>query len=226
MLFKSALLTQASGSVGGITASRNRGGMYFRARAIPVDPNTPAQATIRAILGSLVNRWINTLTIGQRNNWDVYAANVPLTGPLGDPITVSGMNHYVRANTPRSQILATIIDDAPFIFDTGTLGPVVALSAIQATQTVSWSVNDLDDWNIADGHIIFQQSRPQNQTINFFRGPYRFMNSFEGPQISPIAGPAVFPFVADQRLFFRVRASLADGRLTQTQFLGPLLAVA
>lgn len=226
MLFKSALVTQISGSIGGMTGSHNRGGLYFRSRAVPTDPNTPAQAAIRAVFGALVNRWVNTLNAFQRQGWINYANQVPLTGPLGDPITVSGQNMYIRSNTPRSQIAASIIDTAPSIFDTGTLSLVTASNASEATQDVDFTFSNSDAWNVANGHLIIQQSRPVNPTIDFFRGPYRLMNSFEGPQVSPVTGPAVFPFVAGQRLFFRARASLADGRLTQSQFIGPLLTIA
>lgn len=226
MLFKSQILTQASGSIGGITASRNRGGMYFRARAIPTDPNTAPQANIRSIFGSLVNRWINTLTLGQRNNWNSYAANVPLTGPLGDPVIVSGLNHYVRSNTPRVQIITPIIDDAPFIFDTGTLSPVSIDTLSAGVQQFNVNFTEADGWNVANGHIVLQQSRPQNPSINFFRGPYQNVGSVNGVDVTPATKPVIFPVAEGQRVFFRVRATYADGRLTQAQFVGPVLVAA
>ena len=225
-LFKSALLTQASGSIGGMTLSHNTAGMYIRARTIPVNPNSAAQILIRAAFSGLVNRWTDTLSQVQRDTWELYAANVPLIGPLGDPTFVSGQNQYIRSNTPRSMILATIIDTAPAIFNTGALGLVGVVSAIPATQDVTFSINNPDAWNVANGHLIVQQSRPQNPSINFFNGPYRFMNSFEGPIVGNATGPAVFAFVAAQALFFRVRASFPDARLTASQFIGPVIAAA
>lgn len=225
-LFKSALLTQASGSIGGMTLSHNNAGLYIRARTIPVNPNSAAQILVRAAFSGLVNRWTDTLFQVQRNGWETYAANVPLTGPLGDPIFVSGQNMYVRSNTPRVMILASTIDGAPSIFNTGALSLVGVTSALASTQTVTFSITIGDLWNVAGGHLIVQQSRPQNPSINFFNGPYRFMNSFEGTQGANPAGPAVFPFVAGQALFFRVRASFPDGRLTASQFIGPVLTAA
>lgn len=226
MLFKSALLTQASGSLGGMTASRNRGGMYLRARAIPTDPNTPAQSTIRAIMGALVQRWIDILGPFQRVGWNSYAAQVPLTGPLGDPITVSGLNMYVRSNVPRVQLITTIIDDAPTIFDTGLLSLVTITNLSEAVQQLDVNFTDADGWNQGVGHLLIQQSRPQNPTINFFRGPYRLGSTINGPAVSPVTIPTVFAVVAGQRMFFRARATYPDGRLTQAQFIGPITAVA
>lgn len=226
MLFKSALVTQISGSIGGMTGSHNRGGLYLRARTIPVNPNTAAQILIRAAFGGLVNRWTSVLTQIQRDAWDIYAINTPLLGPLGDPVTVSGQNMYIRDNTPRVMIGATTIDTAPAIFNTGSLSLVSVVSAIAATQDVTFNFNNADLWNVVGGHLIVQQSRPQNPSINFFKGPYRFMNSFAGILVGDVTGPAVFPFLAGQALFFRVRASFADSRLTASQFIGPVIATA
>lgn len=228
MLFKSALVTQISGSVGGMTGSRNRGGMYFRARAIPTDPNTASQANLRALFGALVQRWTNELSAAQRGSWNDYAAFVPLTGPLGDPITVSGQNHYIRSNTPRSLSGRTLADLAPFLPDLGTLDAVSVTSISEATQLATVVFDDTDGWNIADGFMQMQWSRPTSPAINFFRGPYRQFGVVNGdaPGVSPQAQPVPFVVVATQRIFARFRASYPDGRLTQAQFVGPIDVVA
>ena len=103
MLFKSALITQASGSIGGMTASRNKGGAYFRARALPTNPNTPEQQAVRGYLGTLANLWTNVLTPANRVLWDFYAFNVPVINAVGDSIQLTGQQMYIRANVPRLQ---------------------------------------------------------------------------------------------------------------------------
>ncbi|MCH8992650.1 MAG: hypothetical protein IIA44_13015 [Acidobacteria bacterium] len=228
MLFKSQILTQASGSIGGITASHNRGGMYFRARAIPTDPNTPAQATIRSIFSALVDRWSSILTSVQRGSWDVYADLVPLPGPLGDPITVSGFNHFVRSNVPRSRATRPIVDTAPPFPTLGLMGLVAVTSVSAATQAVTFTFDDTDLWNVADGFGQVQHSRGQNNSINFFRGPYRQAGFFngDGPAVSPAVIAVPFVITEGQNMFFRVRASFPDGKLTAAQFIGPVIVVA
>lgn len=228
MLFKSALVTQVSGSIGGMTGSRNRGGMYFRARSIPVNPNTPAQVVVRAAFSNLVARWNDILTPGQRDAWNLYAAAVPLTGPLGDPVTVSGQNMYLRSNVPRLRIGESIIDSAPDIFNLGVLSLVTFLTAIESTQILSFSLDPTDAWNVAGGFLILHQSRPLNPSINFFRGPYRLtgIGPGSGPTPTPLDVTPAFAFAADQRIFARAIASYPDGRLTEEQFLGPVLATA
>lgn len=228
MLFKSGLLTQISGSFGGLTGSHNRGGMYFRARAIPTDPNTASQAAVRAAFGALVNRWINSLTPIQRATWNIYAAQVPLTGPLGDPVIVSGQNMYLRGNTARSLSGRTIVDAKVGPFDLGTLSPVAVTGISEATQLADVTFDAGDGWNIADGFMQMQWSRPLNPTINFFRGPYRSFGVVNGdaPGVSPQAQILPFVVAAGDTIFAKFRASYADGRLTQAQFIGPILVAA
>ncbi len=228
MLFKSALVTQASGSLGGIVASRNRGGMYLRARTIPVDPNTPAQVIIRAAMSLLVVRWNDTLSALQRSQWNTYASLVPLTGPLGDPVITSGINMYVRTNVIRLQGLRTILDAGPFPFNLGTLSAVVMASASVATQLVTFTFDVTDGWNIADGNLNVFISRPQNLSTDFFRGPYQRAGSFNGddPAVSPGTLTPVTAFTIGQRLFARVSAGYPDGRVTEAQFIGPITTAA
>ena len=225
MLIKSGLITQGSGSLGGVTLSRNRGGMYLRARAIPTDPNSAQQAAIRGYLAQLSDRWTNNLTVDQLAAWATYAANVPLIGPLGDPITLSGQQHYLRSNIPRLQASAAIVDDGPGIFDLGSFGAVSVVTAT-APILISLAFTDTDDWVDEDGSLLLlYASRPVNTTINFFRGPYRFMDSVAGDAITPPTTPAAllspFIFVAGQRQFYRARVTRADGRLSNEVFIGP-----
>ena len=218
MLFKSAFLTQASGSVGGVTASRNRGGQYFRARAVPVNPGTPQQSAIRGFVTALSNDWINTLTQADRDLWNVYAANVTLVGPLGDPINVSGLNMYVRSNVPRLQAAEPRVDQGPDIFDIGDYtNPSFALD--EPADEVDVTFTDTDDWaNEDDAAMLIYASRPQNPTINFFKGPYRFAGAIQGDSITPPTSPAAialpFPVAVGQRIFLRANVSRADGRLS------------
>ena len=90
MKIKSAIITQASGSVGGFTAAHNQGGLYLRARSIPVNPQTPAQNLVRSFFGGLATRWRQTLTEQQREFWTIYGTTVEYTNPLGDLIRLSG----------------------------------------------------------------------------------------------------------------------------------------
>ncbi len=212
--------SEFSGSIGGVTASRNASGAYFRTRTVPVNPSTPQQVTVRAFMAQLSNAWIEILTDTQREDWATYAANVPLIDKLGSAINVSGLNMYVRSNVPALQASLDRQDDAPSIFDLGSFtNPTMVATASGPTLDITFT--DTDAWANEDGAaMIVYGSRPQNPTINFFKGPYRIAGTILGDAITPPTSPAViaspFAFDAGQRVFAQVRVVRADGRLSGT----------
>lgn len=103
-----------SGSIGGSTASHNKGGAYFRTRAIPTNPSTTAQLTRRASLATVSIAWRN-LTNAQREAWENYARQNPTTDALGQAITLSGHQQYVGLNARILLDAGTMIDDPPVV---------------------------------------------------------------------------------------------------------------
>lgn len=221
MLFKPILGTDLSGKLGGIVASHNAGGVYFRAATIPTNPNTPFQQVVRTAVAALTAAWNDALPQIQRDAWDLYADNVKLTNRIGEQINVSGLAMYVRSNVPRLQTGIVRQDVAPAKFNLGAFGQADAGGATQAGQTVNIDFGDEATpslWiNIADSFMLVYVSRPQNAGINFFKGPYRFAALVEGdpvPPATPLVVTAPFPFIEGQRLFTRCVVTYADGRLT------------
>lgn len=226
-LFQSGIVTAGSGSLGGLTFSHNRGGMYMRARVVPTNPSTGPQNVARAAMASLSNRWANTLTQVQRDAWDVYAENTPLPGPLGDPRNVGGLGMYIRTNVPRIVVAFAIIDDAPLIFDVGSFSPLTAPTATDAGDFLGFAFDNTDAWANEDGAaMLIWGSRPQNLSIKYFTGPYQFAGFILGNQAAPPASPASianpFPFAVGQRVFWRATVSRLDGRYSNTQRLTAL----
>lgn len=228
-LFQSGIMTASSGSLGGLTFSHNRGGMYVRARVVPVNPNTPAQGVIRQQMANATNRWANTLTAAQRDGWETYAANVLLPGPLGDPRDVGGLGMFIRNTVPRARSASSIVDDAPIIFDTGGFTPVTAPTATDASDLIGFAFTNTDDWaGEDDSHMLIFVGRPQNPGINYFTGPYQYADKIDGDAITPPTSPASitspFVFSAGQRMFFRVVVTRVDGRYSNTQRLTAIAA--
>jgi hypothetical protein len=217
-LYKSPIFSSVSGSIKGITFSKNRGGQYVKGRSSPTNPNTTQQQTIRTILSDLSNLWVNTLSQADRNKWADYAANVPVTNRLGDSINLSGINMYVRCNSPRIQAGFARVDTAPVIFDLGSFTPVT-IEATAAADGISVTFENTDDWANEDGGGMFiYAARPQNETINYFKGPYQFAGSIDGAAITPPAVPggatSPFAFEIGQKIFTRIQTVRADGRLS------------
>ena len=166
----------------------------------------------------LSTRWIDTLTEAQRLAWDVYAGAVEVTNPLGDSITTTGLNMYIRGNTPRIQCGYPIVDDGPIIYSLASFtDPSFAIDEPAAECDLTF--DNTDDWaNEDDAGMLLYASRPMNPTINFFKGPYRFAGLVDGDAITPPSSPAAigvpFAIAVGQRLYFKVTVTRADGRLS------------
>ncbi len=218
MKWKSGLVTDLSGSFGGLTASRNRGGNYFRARVVPVNPATPFQMAVRGFVATLTSAWLGVLTAGQRDSWNVYALNVQIPDTMGDPRNVSGIAMYVRSNVPRLQAGLPRVDQGPAVFNLGPFTNPGFETFVAATNTFDVTFTDTDAWaNEDDSAMIILASRPQNPSVNFFKGPYRFAGLVAGatalPPTSPETISAPFNIEVGQRIFVQARVSRADGRL-------------
>jgi hypothetical protein len=230
MIFKSEHLTQASGSIGGVTYGRAKGGtLYRRARAIPVNPQTVFQTQVRSSLTDLVNRWIDTLTAVQRTAWNTWGANVLFTNPLGEANPISGQNAYIGANTARlaaDSKLALVpildrVDDAPTIFDRGDFTtPVITSYTVAGGFDMEFT--STDDWaGEVGGAMLIYQGRPRNTSRLFFKGPWRLIGAILGavvPPSTPFTETAAqiaidgFPLVAGQLISTKVVVVRADGR--------------
>lgn len=218
--------TQISGSIGGTTHSRNRFGAYIRSRSVPVNPNTARQVAVRNAVRSLTIAWQVTLSQAQRNAWDVYAANVSWVNKLGQSVNLTGLNHYIRCNTPRVQNGIARVDAAPVIFNLATAELALAATASEATQDLTIDGDAAGAWiGEADAWQFFSMGLPQNGGIGFFGGPFRQVTATPGagPPPFPVVIAAAFPFAAGQRIWVRSRIARGDGRLSEfaeINFLG------
>lgn len=217
---------QRSGKQGGIVWSHNAGGPYVRNRAIPVNPQTDRQVAVRNAVRSIAIAWELTLTQVQRDAWDTYAANVSWTNRLGQAIHLSGLNHFIRSNTPRVQNGIARVDVAPVIFDIAAAEVALAATASEGTQDFTIDGDAGADWiGEVDAWQFYYVGLPQNASRKFFGGPYRFITAVPGagPPPFPVVHAGAWPFAEGQRLWLRSRIARGDGRLSefaQINFLG------
>ena len=218
---------QRSGSIGATVYSHNRFGQYIRARSIPVNPQTDRQVNARNIARALAIAWQNTLTQAQRDGWETYASNLTWKNKLGEDVNLTGLNHYVRSNSPRLLLPGVLarIDDAPSIFTLATAELALSCTASEATQQISINFDDTQAWATEAGAFAnFYHGIPKNPAIKFFNGPYRFTAVVlgSGPAVSPNVTSASWPIADGQRIWLRGRIGRADGRLSEfalTNFL-------
>lgn len=217
---------QRSGRLGATIASHNRSGAYLRAGSIPVNPNTARQVAVRNAVRSLAIAWQVTLTQIQRDAWDVYAANTTFLNKVGQSINLTGLNHYVRSNTPRVMNGIAAVDAAPTIFALAAAETELAATASAATQDITITGNGAGPWvGEADAWQFFSMGIPQNDGIKFFGGPYRQLTATPGagPPPFPVVIAAAWPFAELNRIWIRSRIARGDGRLSQfaeINFLG------
>jgi len=218
MLFKSQLIAQGSGSMGGLVASHNRFGQYMRRRAIPVNPSTSFQQAVRLAFMTLAAAWKNILTAQMRTDWETYAINTPVTNRIGDTVTLTGLNMYIRCNTPRIQIGLSRVDAGPSIFGLPETDSTFTPTAVASTDIVSLAFSNALPWaNEVGGYLIAYQTRPFSPSIVYLPISMREVKNVAGaviPPTSPATYTSPFNLSAGQALKVQARISRADGRLS------------
>jgi len=193
MKYKSPLLADAAGSLGGLTATRNQGGQFLRSRASRVNPNTASQNAVRSTMGALTSFW-GTLTAEQCASWHAYAAQVLLPDTFGDHRLVSGFNHFIRSNTPRLRVLgpSNIISSAPSIFNLGAT-PILSGNMLAVAPfgelILCLTINLMDAPEVADDEsfVFTYIAPPFSPSRSYYRGPYNY--STFGPVGSAASQP-------------------------------------
>lgn len=217
---------QRSGSIGATVYSHNRFGPYIRARSIPVNPNTSRQVQVRNAMRSIGIAWETTLSEAQRGAWETYAAGVSWTNKFGDQVNLTGLNMFIRSNTPRVISGIARVDAAPTILNLAAAELALVVSASEATQLLTIDGDGAAAWvGEADAWQFFYMGRPQSAGIKFFGGPYRLVLALPGagPPPFPATPAASFTVTEGQRIWVRSRIARGDGRLSEfaeVNFLG------
>lgn len=172
-----------SGSLRGLTASHNKGGLYLRGRTVPTNPNTARQQDIRSSIGGLMQDWSMELSEAQREAWRQYAANVPVTDTLGQTMQLSGVNWFVKSQSlPHFAIMqglsgasAVQTSDAPTTFNTGQ--PPAMVTTFQGDfATPPGTVDVIAELAAAPdaaGFAFLFIGAPQTPGVRFYKGPYQ-----------------------------------------------------
>lgn len=220
MLIKSPILSALSGSIGGATAAKNRGGTYFRSRVVPLNPQTTAQFEVRGNMAAAASAW-SGLTDAQRTAWTDYAASLDGTNAVGDTKRLSGINAFTAANSLRllagqAQLTAAPTSNGRATLTPPTGNPTIVLgdgeATIDITLTDSWAATQ-------NGVLFFYYSRPVSDGTSFYKGPW----TFGGKQIRGVGAPSdplvlsldtVIGLNTTAKFFYRIRSMDSLGRLS------------
>lgn len=88
------LIGEIRGSIGGMTASRNTYGQYWRTRSKPVVSTTEHAQAAKVRMTNATQAW-QGLTQGQRDAWTMWANANMVQGSIGDPIALTGHAAFV-----------------------------------------------------------------------------------------------------------------------------------
>lgn len=130
-----------SGSMAGTTSSRNRFGQYRRTRAIPVQPRSTFQGTMRNRLAANSAAW-RTLTDAQRAGWDGLAGGITRTDALGQSYTMTGPEMYVALNNNKLDAGDAVVPDAPAPVTPGG-AETVTITTTGGTLSIAYTVTPL-----------------------------------------------------------------------------------
>lgn len=172
---------QASGSIAGTTYSRNRFGTYIRNRAVPVNPSSSSQASVRARFGAQSAAW-RGLSAAERLQWNTQAPLVDLVDTLGQTYNPSGAQFYSSINLYRS-ITGQAALTVPPIADTPPA--LLTLSATAAAGTPELSIAFTGA--IATGDfVILQATAPNSAGRDFFgRSEYKQIAVLDDTDTTP-----------------------------------------
>jgi len=226
MKYIGALVGTMSGSMGGATASRNRGGQYLRQRVVPTNPATARQVMVRNYLSGAVTAWASE-DDAVRAAWKTYADNVPTTDSLGQTVVLTGQQMYIRCWVAGMMVNQAFEPfDAPTTFNRG--GNVVSFEPGGTGAAGSFEITggnvDMDFTLSPDGsglsRLAMYIGRPVGPAVNFYSGPYQIATyetvvGTSGAFDQAVADLTIAePIVAGQRRPIRLVNVDADGRVS------------
>ena len=219
-------VVQISGKVAGNVFARNRYGDYMKSWKKPTNPSTAAQQNIRNIMAQMKDLWA-ALSAAQREAWETYATNTPVTNKLGDSVNLSGFNMFCRTNTALLYHGMSSESAAPTTYSLAEQDEDLTVAGDTSDQEINVGFDNSKAWaSEVGGYLLLYVSRPQNPTVNYFKGPYQVLGKVAGAVVPPespqdIATP--FVIATGEKVFLQARILRADGRLSEPFRCGGLV---
>lgn len=187
-LIRSSLLSDISGSIGGTTYSRARGGAYARNRTVPINPRTALQEANRDLFAATSTFW-SSLTSEQLQAWNLTAHAFPLTNRLGETYNPSGRQLFMSCNRNLALIDLPFIVDAPppeALPPTPPAAPTVTVQSDATDITVFTADVGSDGGGDTSLKAVFKFTQPmapaRGQSYrNILRGPWDGTNNYIFP---------------------------------------------
>lgn len=167
-----------SGSVGGVTSSRNRFGQYRRNRAIPVNPSSSFQGASRTRLAESSAAY-KALTSTQQAGWESLGGMIQRTDSLGQTYTLNGFLAYISINATRGAAGLSPVSDAPALSTPASL-LTATITLTAAALSVAYTATPL-----GAATYLFVYASPQRSAGRSFEGDLRLISVSAAAAASP-----------------------------------------
>lgn len=213
-IFRSSILADIRGSIGGSVYSRNRSGAIIRNRTNPINPNTAAQSIVRSRMADAANAF-GLLSAADQTLWNDYAQLVPSFNSLGEMYTPTAKQRYIQSNLnlltvgqPQAQTPELGVTTVPAL----DLSGLTLIGTVLAAEINALEVNGLVDAGDAD-NLVIQATPPlnagrldaKNLMRTIFAGAFVTDNDLI-TQYSARYGVGGVVATVGQRVNFRIRA--------------------
>lgn len=202
------IVGQISGSIAGVTYSRNRGGAYVRNRAIPTKSTTFYAEQAKQRLGDISKLW-GALTAAEQQAWKIWAEVNPVTNKLGDQIKLSGHQAYVQLNNVITNCGGTVISDPPVSAPPSgllTLTPTYDIGT--GNFQIAFTATPLG----ATEQLLVWMAIVDNPGVNYVNNLYKLIQVSSAAQASALdtetaAATRFGTLLVGQRVFYRVQVA-------------------
>lgn len=167
-----------SGSIAGVTSSKNRYGQYRRTRAIPVNPNTSFQSEARTRLADQSSAY-KALTDVQREGWISLGAQMQRTDSLGQTYNLTGTQAFVCVNSLLLAAGEAILTAAPAFALPAALDSIT-ITATAAALSIAFTPTPLG----AD-EFLFVYASPQRSAGRAFESDFRLVHASAAAAATP-----------------------------------------
>jgi hypothetical protein len=167
-----------SGSQAGTVSSHNRYGQYTRTRAIPVNPGSANQGTVRGRLSANAAFW-RTLTASQRAGWSDLAVSMIRSDALGSSYSLNGFGAFVSVNNNQLAAGNARLSDAPGLVSPSTVD-TATITLTAASFSVAYTPTPL-----GAGARLFVYASPQRNAGRSFENDYRLIHVSAAAAASP-----------------------------------------
>jgi hypothetical protein len=176
-------ISAMSGKLGGTVYARNRGGLYARSLAVPLQPDSPAQTEKWQIWQNSADAFAS-LNAEQLERWNTYAEQVTASNRLGDPIKLTAQQIFTELYTNASLVGDTPLVVPPACTNRPTVQSVFGLIVTASGgQVERFRINHLDavDTSEAGVWVLISAAAIQRPTVRNVNNQFRIITTRTAP---------------------------------------------